>query len=150
VEREEHDNFRMPSADTKLSGSFEANRGRLPLPISGAYKLVRGFGPYSPEGLGKVRLQSNGWHLKGVSGARAQCIFDGIVSGIYYQGNQYIVTVRHGKYISVYINLASVSVRNGQKVSTRQQLGKLGSDNTMQFQLRNWNNLLNPAKWIRR
>ena len=142
--------LRMPAENQKLSGSFEANRGRLPLPITGAYRLIRGFGPYTPEGLSRVVLQSNGWYLKGGPGAKAQCIFNGVVSGVYYQGGSYIVTVRHGKYISVYINLRSVNVRNGQKVNTRDILGSLGNDNTMHFQLRNWNNLLNPSKWLKR
>ena len=148
--KKREEDYLMPSEDRKLSGSVEANRGRLPLPITGAYRLVRGFGTYSPDGLSHVRLQSNGWHLKGQSGARAQCVFDGEVSGVYYQGGSYIVTVRHGKYISAYINLSQVSVRKGQRVSTRQAIGSLGSDHTMQFQLRNWNTLLNPASWIGR
>ncbi|UKK48285.1 peptidoglycan DD-metalloendopeptidase family protein [Prevotella sp. E9-3] len=142
--------FREPAEDRRLSGSFEQNRGRLPLPISGAYRLVRGFGTYSPEGLSHVKLKSNGWHLKGQSGAKAQSVFDGVVSGVYFQGGSYIVTVRHGKYISAYINLAQVSVRKGQKVKARQALGSLGPDQTMQFQLRNWNTLLNPGLWIGR
>ena len=144
------ESFKEPAEDRRLSGSFEQNRGRLPLPITGAYRLVRGFGTYSPEGLSHVRLQSNGWHLKGQSGAKAQSIFDGEVSGVYFQGGTYIVTVRHGRYISAYINLASVAVRKGQRVKTRQALGSLGADNTMQFQLRNRNTLLNPSGWIAR
>ncbi len=144
------ENYKMPAADRKMTGSFEANRGRLPMPITGPYRLVRGFGTYSPNGLSHVRLQSNGWHLKGQSGAKAQCIFDGVVSGVYSQGGLFIVTVRHGKYISAYINLASVSVKKGQRVKARTILGGLGSDCTMQFQLRNWNTLLNPRSWIGR
>ena len=58
--------------------------------------------------------------------------------------------MRHGNYISVYTNLRSVSVKKNQKVSTRQALGSLGSDNTMQFQLRNSRTLLNPSGWLRR
>ena len=142
--------FSIPAEDRLTTGSFEANRGRLPLPITGAYKLVRGFGPYSPEGLSQVRLQSNGWHLKGQQGAKAQCVFDGQVSGVYYQGGSYIVTVRHGKFISAYINLSKVSVSNGQRVKARQVIGTLGADQTMQFQLRNWNTLLNPSRWLSR
>ena len=142
--------YKVPEADSKLSGNFESNRGRLPVPITGAYRIVRGFGSYTPEGLSHVTLVSNGWHLKGQPGAKAQSIFEGEVSGVYFQGGSYIVTVRHGKYISAYINLASVSVRKGQKVSTRQVLGGLNGDNIMQFQLRNWNNLLNPSKWLGR
>ena len=144
------ESFMEPAEDRRLSGSFEQNRGRLPLPITGSYRLVRGFGTYSPEGLSHVRLQSNGWHLKGQSGAKAQCVFDGEVSGVYFQGGTYIVTVRHGRYISAYINLANVSVRKGQRVKTRQALGSLGADHTMQFQLRNWNTLLNPSVWLGR
>ena len=142
--------FVMPAEDQKMSGGFESNRGRLPLPITGAYRLVRGYGTYSPEGLRHVTLHSNGWHLKGQPGAKAQSVFDGVVSGVYLQGGSYIVTVRHGKYISAYINLASVSVSKGQHVKTRSIIGSLGSDNTMQFQLRNWNTLLNPAQWLGR
>ena len=80
----------------------------------------------------------------------ARCVFDGVVSKIYSSGNSYIVMVRHGRYISVYCDLASVSVAAGQKVSTNQTLGRLGPSNTMQFQLRNWTDLLNPRPWLRR
>lgn len=144
--------FKIPAEDRKMTGGFEANRGRLPLPITGAYRLVRGFGTYTPEGVGvnHVTLQSNGWHLKGQPGAKAQSIFEGIVSGIYYQSGSYIVTVRHGKYISAYINLSAVSVQKGQHVQARTVLGNLGSDLTLQFQLRNWSSLLNPAQWLGR
>ncbi len=144
------ENFKMPAADRKMTGSFEANRGRMPMPITGPYRLVRGFGTYSPEGLSHVRLQSNGWHLKGQPGAKARCIFDGEVSGVYKQGGLYIVTVRHGKYISAYVNLGSVNVSKGQRVKAHAILGGLASDLTMQFQLRNWSTLLNPSSWIRR
>jgi len=142
--------YRIPAEDRKMTGGFEANKGRLPIPITGAYRLVRGFGTYSPEGLSHVRLQSNGWHLKGQGGAKARCVFDGEVSGVYMQGGKYIVTVRHGKYISAYINLANVSVKKGQRVKTRDVLGSLGADQVMQFQLRNWSVLLNPSHWLGR
>ena len=142
--------YKMPVEDQKMSGGFQANQGRMPMPITGAYKLIRGFGPYSPEGMKHVQLQSNGWYLKGKSGAHAQCIFDGQVSGVYKVGNSNVVTVRHGRYISAYINLAHVSVKKGQNVKARQDLGALGPDCTMQFQLRNMENLLNPARWIAR
>jgi hypothetical protein len=41
-------------------------------------------------------------------------------------------------------------VAAGQKVKTNQALGKLGATNMMQFQLRNWTELLNPMQWLRR
>ena len=143
-------NYVSADPDQKLSGSFASNKGRLPMPITGAYQVVRGFGSNLVEGLGNVHLSSKGLHLKGQPGAMARCVFDGVVSKIYSTGNSYIVMVRHGKYISVYCDLAAVSVSAGQKVNTNQTLGSLGPSNTMQFQLRNWTELLNPRPWLRR
>ena len=60
------------------------------------------------------------------------------------------VMVRHGRYISVYTNLSSVSVRRGQHVSTRQTLGTVGSEGILQFQLRNGSTQQNPARWLAR
>ena len=137
--------------DRKLTGSFANNKGRLPMPITGVYQIVRGFGSNVAEGVGKnVHLSSKGIHLKGQPGAHARCIFDGEVSRIFATTNGFIVMVRHGRYISVYCDLASVSVTAGQKVTTNQTLGALGSTHTMQFQLRNWTDLLDPRPWLRR
>lgn len=142
--------FEMPAADRALSGSFESNKGRLPIPITGAYNIVRGLGTYAVAGLKGVVLESNGLYLKGQPGAQARCVFDGIVTRVVQKGNSYIVTVRHGKYISVYCNLSSVKVTAQQQVKINQILGSLGADNTLQFQLRNWTNILNPKVWLGR
>ena len=60
------------------------------------------------------------------------------------------VMVRHGSYISVYTNLSSVSVSRGQRVSARQVLGTVGSENILQFQLRKEIAKLNPESWLGR
>lgn len=133
----------------RLTGSFASNKGKLPMPITGPYKVIRGFGSNVVEGLGNVHLSSKGLYLKGQAGAMARCVFDGEVSKVYSTGSSYIVMVRHGKYISVYCDLASVSVSAGQKVSINQTLGKLGPSYVMQFQLRNWTDLLNPRPWLK-
>ena len=139
--------YNPAAADQQLSGNFASNKGRLPVPITGSYRVVRGFGPYTIEG---VSLNSKGIHLQGQAGAQARCVFDGEVSKIYSMGNAYIVMVRHGRYISVYCNLSSVSVTTGQKVKTNQILGNVGADHTLQFRLQNWNELLNPKPWLSR
>lgn len=142
--------FSTADPDARLSGSFASNKGRLPMPITGAYQVVRGFGSNVVDGARGVHLSSKGIYLKGQPGAKARCVFDGEVSKIFATGSAYIVMVRHGRYISVYSDLASVSVSAGQKVSTNQTLGSLGPTNIMQFQLRNWTELLNPRTWLRR
>ena len=140
----------VPTEDMRISGSFESNRGRLPIPITGAYRIVSHFGQYNVEGLKNVTLDNKGINIRGEAGAQARSIFDGEVSGVFSFGGTMVVMVRHGSYISVYCNLASVSVRRGQKVSTRQALGRIGQDNILQFQLRRETAKLNPESWLGR
>ena len=139
-----------PAADRALSGGFEANRGRLPMPITGSYRVVSHFGQYNVEGLKGVTLDNKGINILGRPGAQARSIYDGEVSAVFGFSGSMVVMVRHGSYISVYCNLSSVSVSRGQKVSTRQALGTVGRDNILQFQLRRNMAKLNPESWIGR
>lgn len=140
----------LDTHDRKLNGSFERNRGRLPMPIAGSYKIITHFGQYNVPGLSNVRLNSNGISILGQPGAAVRSVFDGEVSAVSNLAGTMVVMVRHGSYISVYCNLGSVSVHKGQKVSTGQRLGSVGSDNTLQFQLRNMKAALNPERWLGR
>jgi septal ring factor EnvC (AmiA/AmiB activator) len=138
------------SEDIRISGNFESNRGRLPMPITGSYRIVSHFGQYHVEGLHNVTLDNKGINIKGESGAMARSIFDGEVSRVFSFGGTMVVMVRHGSYISVYCNLSSVSVQRGQRVSTRQVIGRVGQDNILQFQLRRETAKLNPESWLGR
>jgi len=144
--------YNLDSEDRRISGSFESNRGRLPMPITGGYRIVSHFGQYNVEGLPNVRLDNKGINILGQAGAHARSIFDGEVStvfGIPGTGTSCVI-VRHGSYLSVYCNLSSVSVRKGQHVSSRQTIGTVGPDNILQFQLRREKNKLNPEAWLGR
>lgn len=138
------------SSDRKLSGDFAANKGRLPMPISGRYRIVSHFGQYSVEGLKGITLDNKGINILGSPGAVARSICDGEVSAVIQWSGTYVVMVRHGAYISVYCNLGSVAVSRGMKVSARQALGNVGSDNILQFQLRRGTTKLNPEAWLGR
>ena len=142
--------YDLDSEDRRISGSFESNRGRLPMPITGGYRIVSHFGQYNVEGLNNVRLDNKGINILGSAGAKARSIFDGEVSAVFSMGGVTGVMVRHGSYISVYCNLSSVSVHRGQKVSARQVLGSVGQDNILQFQLRKERAKLNPEAWLGR
>ena len=138
------------SVDQKLSSNFESNKGRLPIPVTGQYRIVSHFGQYNVAGLKNVTLDNKGINILGTAGCQARSIFDGEVSGIANISGTWLVLVRHGRYISVYCNLRSVSVSKGQKVSARQPLGTLGTDNILQFQLRKETAKLNPESWLGR
>jgi len=144
-------NFTVSTEDRRLSGNFESNRGRLPIPVTGGYKIVNRFGQYAVEGLkGNVTLDNKGINIKGQPGAQARSVFDGEVSAVFGYAGSMVVIIRHGSYLSVYTNLSSVSVSRGQHVSTRQTLGRIGGDGIMQFQLRRGSTPLNPASWLGR
>ncbi len=142
--------MKVSSEDMRISGNFESNRGRLPIPITGPYRIVSHFGQYNVEGLRNVTLDNKGINIRGEAGSQARSIFDGEVSAVFSFGGTMVVMVRHGSYISVYCNLSSVNVRRGQKVSTRQSLGRVGQDNILQFQLRRETAKLNPESWLGR
>lgn len=140
----------LSTVDRMMSNGFEENRGRLPMPITGGYRIVSHFGQHSVEGLNGVTLDNKGINILGHSGCQARAIYDGEVSAVFGYAGTWVVMVRHGSYISVYCNLRSVNVHRGQHVSTRQDLGTVGTDNILQFQLRKETAKLNPEVWLGR
>lgn len=141
---------KFSSVDRMMNSGFEANRGRLPMPITGNYKVVSHFGQYNVAGLKGVTLDNKGINILGQDGCQARAVYDGEVSAVLSYGGSMVVMLRHGAYISVYANLKSVNVSRGQKVSTRQALGTVGTDNILQFQLRKERTKLNPEAWLGR
>ncbi len=150
AQKQADESLRMSSVDRMLSGGFEANRGRLPIPITGGYRIVSHFGQYNVVGLKNVTLDNKGVNILGSPGCKARAIYDGEVSAVMTYAGTTVVMVRHGSYISVYCNLGSVNVSQGQKVKARQVLGSVGRDNILQFQLRNGTAKLNPESWLGR
>lgn len=150
------DAFTMSKADRELSGSFVANRGKLPVPISGPYIITSRYGQYSVEGLRNVKLDNKGIDIQGKPGAQARAIFDGKVAAVFQLNGLFNVLIRHGNYISVYCNLSSASVKSGDTVSTKQSIGQIfsdGADNgrtVLHFQLRREKEKLNPEPWLNR
>lgn len=148
--------FSMSKADRELSGNFIANRGKLPMPISGAYIIASHYGQYAVEGLRNVKLDNKGIDIQGKPGAQARAIFDGKVAAVFQLNGLFNVLIRHGNYISVYCNLASASVKSGDNVSTKQTIGEVFSDGldngrtVLHFQLRKEKEKLNPEPWLNR
>ncbi len=142
------------NADRALSTSFAANRGRLPMPITGGYSITRHYGAYNVAGLNGVQLDSKGINITGSVGAQARAVFRGEVTAIFTYGGMYNVIVRHGSYMSVYCNLSSTAVHRGQNVEARQTIGTIATDAsgnaTLHFQLRKETARLNPEAWLGR
>jgi len=148
--------YSIDSSDRQLSDNFERNRGSLPSPITGSHLIVSHYGQYAVEGLRNVKLDNKGIDIQGQPGALARSIFNGEVAVVFQVNGLMNVIIRHGSYISVYCNLSSASVSKGQKVSTRQTIGRVYSDPSdgdrtiLHFQLRKETSKLNPESWISR
>ena len=147
--------FKMSADDVKLSGSFQSNKGRLPVPVQGSYMIASHYGIQQMEGMKHVTVNNQGVDLRCRNGATARSIYDGEVSAIFEHPTRktYGVLVRHGNYISVYCNLATLNVRQGDKVKGGTTLGTIHADAAgeciLQFQLRRDLQRLNPEEWIK-
>ena len=144
--------YKTDNEDRRLSDVFEKNKGKLPMPITGAYAIVGHYGKYQVKGLRNVRLDNKGIDIKGKEGAQARVIFDGEVSAIFQYNGLANVLVRHGSYISVYCNLSSVLVKKGSVLKTKDVIGQVHTDATgntvLHFQLRKETAKLNPELWL--
>ena len=152
AKKKSEEEWSVSSEDRRLSGNFESNKGRFPMPIIGPYKIVNTQGQNRVEGLkGTTIRELRGIELKGQPGAQVRSIFDGEVSGVARYGDAVIVIVRHGMFFSVYSDLSSASVRRGQKVSARQTLGVVNREGTMRFEIRRISGApVNPLAWLAR
>lgn len=145
----------MADPDRVLTGNFESNRGRLLFPVRGAYTIVRGFGRQKHPDLAYVETDNPGVDIAVSSGTKARAIFDGTVSGVFRQdGYGIVVMVRHGSYISIYANLTSINVKNGDKLKANQDIGTIGRNadtgkTELHFEIRKERTKLNPLSWVK-
>lgn len=141
--------------NTKLSSNFASNKGRLPMPVTGAFRIVGRFGKHI-HNQWKVTTNSSGIDIQAQSGAQARAVFDGEVSRVVaFPGYNNCVIIRHGGYYTFYGNIQQVSVRQGQKVSTGQSLGVVYTDSDtgasqLHFQLWQGTTKLNPEPWLQK
>lgn len=149
--------YAMTQAEQKLSSNFANNRGKLPAPVNKKYTIVASFGEQQHQELKNIRTNNNGIDLQVPPGTDAQAVFDGEVTRVFVvPGYNNSVIVRHGNYLTVYSNLSQVYVKQGDKVSTRQALGRIftdtedGNSTILHFQLWKERTKLNPAPWISR
>lgn len=148
IAQESRSNADKP-VNTVLSGEFELNRGKLPSPVGGGVVVDR-FGTHNHPTQANIKVTNNGINIACQSGSSVRSVFDGEVKRMFLvpgMGNSIIV--RHGKFLTVYSNLSSVSVKIGDRVKTGQTLGSIsGSESVLHFEIWNETTMLNPESWI--
>ncbi len=138
-----------------LSGRFDENKGKLPNPIAGGAIIDR-YGTHPHPTQPGLKINNKGVNIAGQRGADVAAVFEGSVTRIFsLPGYNNCVMVRHGDYITLYANMASVSVKNGDKISLGQRLGRIADssnndDNFLHFEVWHQTTNLNPEQWLRR
>jgi septal ring factor EnvC (AmiA/AmiB activator) len=146
-----------PSPELKiLSDDFSKNKGKLPWPLQRGL-ITDHFGEHPDLVLKHVVRKNSGIDFTTESGAKARAVFKGEVTKVLaIPGGNWAIILRHGSYLTVYSNLASVSVQAGQKVDIKQEIGTIFTDReddnktVLKFQLWFENNKLDPEQWISR
>lgn len=138
-----------------LSKNFVANKGSLPMPVTGAATIISSFGMHKHSEW-NVSTNNSGIDIQAQRNADIRSVFEGEVSRIIaFPGYNNCVIIRHGDYYTFYANIINVYVKQGQKVKTGEALGKIYTDSdtgvaSMHFQLWQKTTKLNPAPWLKK
>ena len=145
--------FSLTAEEKVLASNFVTNKGKLPWPVEKGF-VTLGYGT-QPSPIDKsVSIRSNGVRIATEKGAKVRAVFNGEVSRIVVIKNSNpIVMIRHGNFITAYKNLSKVYVKEGDKVTTKQEIGEVftnpsNGDTILNFIIYENLNTLNPAEWI--
>lgn len=120
--------FALTPEAAALSASFESNKGKLPWPVERGV-ITSSFGTHNHPVLPGIKIENNGIDITTDKGATARAIFEGTVTSVFtIPGAGKNIIISHGAYRSVYTNLQEVYITTGEKVSTKQALGIVQSD----------------------
>jgi len=145
--------FSLTPEDKKLADGFTSNKGKLPWPV-GTGKLTKRYGQQPHPTLPNIKINSSGVEIETRPGEKARAIFEGEVMAIQkLKGAGRLVQVRHGNYITVYYNLESITVKEGQKLTTKQNIGQVRTNPAtgraiMKFLIFQNAKKQNPQIWI--
>ena len=136
-----------------ISKNFNTNKGKLPWPVSKGY-VVLGFGKQPHPIVKTTTIQSNGVRIRTSKDIQARSIFNGVIySIILSKNNTYTVLIQHGNFFTVYKNLSEIFISKGDKVSTKELIGKIATDVSTQqtilsFSIFKDGTPQNPSSWI--
>lgn len=146
-----------PTVSLPTGDDFGKYRGRLPFPVTGHYTIVKRFGRQKHPTLPHVETTNSGIDMATAAGAAVRCVFDGEVSAVFRpDGYNNVVVIRHGRYMTVYANLGTISVSTGQKIKAGETIGTVYSDpadanrSILHFEIRNQRQKENPEEWLKR
>ena len=140
-------------AVTALNGRFDQNKGKMLMPVNGGVIIER-FGKHQHPTEKHVTVVNKGVNIAAPKGSEVYAVFEGEVARVMFiSGLNNCIMLRHGDYFTIYSNLATVSVKAGDRVGTNTKLGTISAgDNPDDYQLHFevWFHTINqdPELWI--
>ena len=145
--------FQLTPEAKLIAENFQQNKGRLPWPLEKGI-VTQGFGRQRHPVVKTTIIQSNGVTISTEPLAKVRAVFEGeVMSVIIIKGSNPSVLIRHGSYITLYTNLSKLYVKKGEKVSSKQIIGEVFTNQQTgrtQLQFGIFNNIkaLNPKDWV--
>jgi murein DD-endopeptidase MepM/ murein hydrolase activator NlpD len=120
--------FSLTPKEREIANNFEQSRGSLPWPVEKGF-IVEHFGK-NKHPVFNIVTDNYGIDIKTSRGAKARAIFTGEVASIIsIPGTAWqTVVINHGSYFTVYAKLEKVFVAKGAKVTTKQPIGVVITD----------------------
>ncbi len=143
----------LTPAEKTLSTNFVNNKGKLPWPVERGV-ISSSYGKHASVVSSKVTVTNNGIDIATTEGAQARAVFDGEVTSVTkLTGANTVVIIRHGEYFTVYSNLENVTVKRGDNVKTKQNIGTVHTNKNegkteLHFELLKEQDRQNPANWL--
>jgi len=145
--------FELTEEAKLISKNFNANKGKLPSPVIRG-SVVLGFGKQPHPIVKTTTIQSNGVRIRTSSDVEARTIFNGeVYSIIKSKNNTFTILIQHGNFFTVYKNLSDIYVKKGDKLKTKDSIGKIATDplngqTILSFSIFNKGVPQNPRFWI--
>lgn len=136
-----------------LADNFKSNRGKLPWPVEKGFVSLS-YGDQQHPQFPSLRVHNSGVEITTESGSNARAVFAGEVTSVMVLSPvNKAVMIQHGDYFTVYQNLSSVNVSKGDKVSIKQNIGKIRTNGetgrtVLKFTISQNTTYNNPAIWI--
>tara|TARA_R110000772_G_scaffold147996_1_gene258418 strand:+ start:1243 stop:2478 length:1236 start_codon:yes stop_codon:yes gene_type:complete len=136
-----------------LAANFTNNKGKLIWPVQKGV-VTQSFGSHRHPQFPNVTTNNNGVDITTEANAEARAIFAGEVNQIQQiKGANQAIFIRHGDYITIYRNLATVLVKKGDKVTAKQSIGTIyknpiNGKTVLKFYIYKNAKKMNPADWV--
>ena len=145
--------FTLTPESMALSSEFNNNKGKLPWPLEKGV-IIQFYGKQKHSVLAGIETFNNGIDILTDENMSVRVVFDGSVSRIFFiNGEGKAILVNHGEYFSVYSGLKDVSVKVGDKLLSKENIGvvftqEIEEKTELHFEIWKGYEKQDPSKWL--